>query len=201
VTVRENPLAALVLKQLTGAEPLHYKDEPLPHTVLSFWRWSASNLAGNNLRGHFAEFLVASDIGTTDGCRVEWDGCDLRTPKGLKIEVKSAAYVQSWEQEKHSSISFNIRRSYYWNTDDGGRSEVEGRWSDAYVFCVLHHKDKKTLDPLNLDQWDFYVMPTEALDRECGNQKTISLNALLNLKPKKCAYGKIGATIERVCGR
>jgi hypothetical protein len=28
----------------------------------------------------------------------------------------------------------------------------------VYVFCHLKHKDQHTIDPLKLEQWDFYVL-------------------------------------------
>ncbi|MEC4572858.1 hypothetical protein [Streptomyces virginiae] len=38
------------------------------------------------------------------------------------------------------------------------------RRSDVYVFCLLEHLDKPTLDPLDLSQWAFHVLPTRVLD-------------------------------------
>ncbi|WP_156153452.1 hypothetical protein [Domibacillus robiginosus] len=40
--------------------------------------------------------------------RIEWNAFDLVTPTGIKVEVKSAAYVRSWQQVKNSAISFRI---------------------------------------------------------------------------------------------
>ncbi len=82
----------------TGDEPLHIDGQPLAANVLSFWQWSASDLISNTMRGRLAEYLVACALGVADGVRVEWDAYDLRTPSGIKVEVKSAAYVQSWRQ-------------------------------------------------------------------------------------------------------
>jgi len=42
-----------------------------------------------------AEYLVATVLGLNQGVRNEWDAYDLETEAGLKIEVKSAAYIQS----------------------------------------------------------------------------------------------------------
>ncbi len=41
--------------------------------------------------------------------RAEWDAVDLTTPDGIRIEVKSAAYIQSWHQVRESTISFRVR--------------------------------------------------------------------------------------------
>ena len=63
-----------------------------------FWEWSASDLMSNATRGILAEFLVAAAIGQSGGVRSEWDAYDLQTTSGLKLEVKSSAYLQSWRQ-------------------------------------------------------------------------------------------------------
>lgn len=62
------------------------------------------------------------------------------------------------------------------------------RRSDVYVFCLLHHQDKQTLDPLYLDQWTFYVLPTQVLDERCQIQKTITLSSLERLSPLKTDF-------------
>jgi hypothetical protein len=40
-----------------GSEPFTRRGLPTGHTVLDFWRWSASELMGNTMRGLVAEFL------------------------------------------------------------------------------------------------------------------------------------------------
>lgn len=65
-----------------------------------------------------------------------------------------------------------------------------------FVFCVLAHKDKATVDPLNLDQWDFYVLSTNRLNAEVGEQKTITLGSLLRRNPAKAVFTDLRARIE-----
>ncbi|MDM8523410.1 hypothetical protein QUF80_08570 [Desulfococcaceae bacterium HSG8] len=36
---------------------------------------------------------------------------DLETHDGIKIEIKSAAYVQSWHQKDYSKITFRIPKT------------------------------------------------------------------------------------------
>src|SRR5688500_15401261 len=99
-------LPALVVRPLTGAEPFHADGRSLGFDVLGFWRWSSSDLAGNAMRGVLAEYLVAQALGLPTDVRMEWDACDLRMSDGTRVEVKSAAYLQSWSQRTHSAISF-----------------------------------------------------------------------------------------------
>jgi hypothetical protein len=67
-------------------------------TLKDFWSWSMSDLRANTTRSLLAEFLVARAVGATERPRVEWDSCDVRTPDGLRLEVKAGAYLQAWEQ-------------------------------------------------------------------------------------------------------
>jgi len=191
----KHELPALEVKQLTGDEFFHHQKNNLPINILAFWRWSASNLAGNNLRGHLAEYLVASDFGRTQDTRIEWDSCDLRINSNIRVEVKSSAFLQSWQQKKLSSISFNIAPTFGWDSRSGNSSTECLRGSDVYIFCLLAHKEKTTLDPTNLDQWEFFVLPTSELDNKLGTQKTLSLSGLLKLAPINCKYGQIAKTV------
>ena len=55
-----------------------------------------------------AEFIVATALGIpTDGVREGWAAWDLTTPGGVRVEVKTAAYLQSWAQKELSKISFS----------------------------------------------------------------------------------------------
>ncbi|SFE16042.1 hypothetical protein SAMN04487819_108261 [Actinopolyspora alba] len=48
------------------------------------------------------------------------------------------------------------------------------------MFCLLHHKGKVTVNPLDLDQWTFFVVPTAKLNDAVGNQSKIGPGALRN---------------------
>jgi len=185
----------------TGKEKFHLDGNPLPHDLLSFWQWSASDLIGNTIRGILAEYIVASAVGKAGGSRIEWDAYDIETNEGIKIEVKSGAYIQSWSQKKLSSIQFGIRPTKRWDSKTNSYSTVLSRQSDVYVFCVLQHKVQKTIDPLNMDQWRFYVLPTETLNQTVGGQKTISLGRLKELNPVTATYGELSAAINQAVDR
>lgn len=192
-------MAGMRIERRTGGERFVYQGEVLPHlSLIDFWQWSGSDLVSNAMRGVLAEYIVACDLGAADGVRTEWDAYDLRTKSDIKVEVKSAAYCQSWQQTKLSNICFGIAPTLGWDANTEIRATESVRQADVYVFCVLHHRDKATLDPLNLDQWDFYVLPARVLNEHCLIQKTITLSSLLRLNPKKVAYGEIGAGIDEV---
>lgn len=179
----------------TGVEPFHNCGVPVGRNLLDFWRWSSSDLVGNALRGILAEFIVSSALNLSQESRVEWEAFDLITPNGLKLEVKSAAYLQSWSQNAPSKIRFGIAPTHAWDEAANCHSRDIRRQADVYVFCLLHHQDKTTVDPLDMTQWTFYVLPASALNKSCPAQQSIGLVGLLRLKPLECAYKELADAI------
>lgn len=165
-----------------GQEQLTYNQKPLGFSLLDFWRWSVWDILSNATRGRFAEFIVATatNIERTQ-LRDEWSAYDLETPDGIKIEIKSAAYVQSWFQRTLSKISFSIKAAHYWDNLTNKHSDIKKRHADIYVFCLLHHDNKQTIDPLNMNHWEFYVMATKELNDYTRSQHSITLKSLQRL--------------------
>lgn len=193
-----NSLGPIDVHLKSGAEPLHSDGQPLPQTLLQFWQWSSSDLLSNALRGVLAEYLVATALGSEQSPRREWDAYDLVTTEGIKVEVKSAAYLQSWSQQDYSAIQFSIKPSLGWNAVDNTYSPQSKRQADVYVFCVLKHKDKTTVDPLNVSQWDFYILPTRVLTESLAQQSTLSFSRLNKLNPAKTDYASIPDVIQQI---
>lgn len=182
--------------QKTGAEPFHNGDFLLKRTLLDFWRWSASDLVSNAMRGVLAEYIVACALDLPQTTRVEWDAFDLKTLDGLKIEIKSAAYLQSWDQKALSRITFGIQPTRAWESATNVYATKMKRQADVYVFCLLHHQDKATVDPLDMNQWTFYILPTSVLDERFPVQKSIALASLLKLNPLQCAYQELARSVN-----
>lgn len=177
-------LARLVASRKTGSEPLRRGATPLGVTLLDFWRWSVSDLVDNTQRGVLAEFIVATAIGApVDGVRESWATYDLTTPEGIKVEVKSAAYLQAWAQRRPSTIQFVIPKRQGWDGQTGRVDPEAKRHADVYVFAVLAHHDKDTLEPMDVAQWEFYVLPTSVLERRERSQHSITLASLRRLTP------------------
>ena len=189
-------LEAIQSSKKTGQESFIFEGKKTNHNVLSFWQWSNSDLLGNSLRGILAEYIVASAIGVLQKPREEWEAYDLVSLEGLKIEIKSSSYLQSWEQNKFSKILFGIKPTVTWQNDGTKRSGLK-RQADLYVFCVLSHKDKDTVNPLDLSQWDFYLLKTAILNEFSLTQKTITLPSLLKLKPLIVKYAGLKQAITK----
>lgn len=189
------PYPSLIVQPLTGAEPFHTGNEDLGFDLASFWRWSASDLASNVWRGVLAEFLVARALGMAAGVRVEWDACDVRTKEGIRVGVKSAAYLQSWHQRTMSAISFDIGMKRGWDAETNTYAPAPCRGADVYVFALLAHQDKATLDPLDVDQWRFYVVPVRVIDATFGSQKRIALSSLKRVAATSVNFGALETAI------
>lgn len=148
-----------------------------------------------------AEYIVAKALGTLATKRVEWDMYDLRVD-GFGVEVKSAAYVQSWGT-RPSTISFGIGPTMGWDASTDTYAASAGRCADVYVFCLLKGEDREHINPLNVAQWTFYVLPTSVLNRQVLEQRTIRLGPLIALEPRQCAYDElkdaihVAATVNR----
>src|SRR5262245_11093546 len=129
-----------------------------------FLDWAFHDLLTNTTRGVLAEYIVATALGICDTKRVEWDQYDLNID-GVAVEVKSAAYVQAWEQARISQIAFGIRTAKGWDARANTISDSAKRSADVYVFCLLEGEDREHIDPLDVAQWTFYVLATSELDR------------------------------------
>ena len=176
------------------------KGQPTSFSVLDFWVWMASDVLNNTLRGTIAEYIVSQAMEACTPVRVEWNTVDITTPKGIKIEVKSSAYLQSWHQNRPSEISFGIAKTYPWDWETNQYGETQVRSADVYVFCVLAHLDGQTVNPLELTQWEFYILPTSTLDSSLGNQKTVSLSRLKKLGTAALGYDQIRNAVLKAYG-
>lgn len=182
------------MSKLDGQEHFTFKNIDTDISVNDFWSWAYSDLLNNTYRGVLAEFLVCSALDLTDGIRRDWMPYDILSPAGLRIEVKSAAYLQSWDEEYHEHILFDIAPKLSW-TPESSYGPERKRNSDIYVFCLYTAltKDGPILD-LNL--WEFYVLPTTVLNDKVPEQKSIGLSSLSKLNPVRCDYSALREAIE-----
>lgn len=191
-TIKTNPLPP--------ASPFQSAGQTLDFSIVDFWSWSQSDLVENRNRGILAEFLVMKALGIQRSTRLEWDDVDLVTENGIRIEVKSAAYIQSWKQTRYSTISFDISPKRKLLPDNNYTNE-KFRPADVYIFCLLHHKDQATINPMNLDQWTFYLVPTKVLEEKLKDQKKLSLSTLLHLRLQSVDFENLQEQFAKAIGR
>ena len=191
------------MQKLTGSEEFTLNGSGTGITVSDLWSWAYSDLLNNTSRGVAAEFLVYASLYTflpppDQKMRVDWTPYDLTSPSGRKIEVKSAAYLQSWDDNYHEHISFDIAPKRAWDPDNGYSPNAK-RNCDLYVFC-LYKALSKDVSPLDLDQWEFYVLPTAILNAKIPTQKRIGLRSLLTLNPIVTDYAGLRDAVESIKG-
>lgn len=184
-------LNKIVVIPKSGEEQFSLNGKRQDFKLSEFWSWSQSDLLNNTLRGVLAEFIVKKALSIDSQVKIEWNAYDLETKEGIKLEIKSSAYLQSWKQDQFSKISFDISPTNGWDAKTNTYSNIVKRQSDYYIFCLLHHQEKETVNPLALEQWTFYILKTSILDEKKKEQKRISLGSLLKLSPKTCNFDEL----------
>ena len=193
--MNENKYPRIKAERKTGSERI----KGLPGATISeFWQWAYSNVMDNAERGVFAEWLVAKALNAAKTTRTEWDKYDILTPSGIRVEVKTSGYIQSWEQNKLSEIIFSVPQTQGWDSVTNTYDSERKRQADIYVFCVHKHKEQETVDPLDLEQWAFYVIDTNTLNNEIGEQKSLSLKKLKDLGAECAVYDSLNETVARL---
>jgi hypothetical protein len=105
-----------------------------------------------------------------------------------KIEVKSTSYLQNWKRSPNSRGKFDIKattadfpvdssvppgpdREYYTDPDIKRRADV-------YVLCSYPEEETTLVNPLNVADWEFYVLSTRELEHHFSSQDTVSLSRI-----------------------
>jgi hypothetical protein len=168
-----------LLPPLDGDEEIHGTGKQLK----DFWRWAYSDLLTNTLRPLIAEYLVKLATHARATRRVEWAPYDVLTPEGIKIEVKSSGFCQSWiSPNKPSAVTFS-RLFGQPLSEDGGTilgTTPEVR-ADVFVFAVQMCKDRRAYNALDLTQWRFWVLPGSLIRRR--GYDSIRLSVVESLAP------------------
>ena len=73
-------------------------------------------------------------------------------------------------------LPIRLGKTLEWIPEKNDFGTERKRQSDVYVFCLLSQQVKADINPLDLEQWEFYVVPTAVLDKELGDAQSISLS-------------------------
>lgn len=147
-------------------------------SIQDFWAWAYSDLLQNTTRGVLAEYLVALLLDIDKTPRNPWDAYDLILKDGTTIEVKAMSRLQGWVQTQLSSPRVVLGPTRAWDPLTG-KMELEPTFNaDIYVFCYFHAESHTSADPMNLDQWLFYVLSKDKLIEALNNRKSIALKDL-----------------------
>lgn len=166
----------------------------------NYWAWAYSDFLSNTNRAVFWEFLIAEALWISHIKRVEWDNVDLRYG-WKKLEVKTSAYLQSWEQKWLSKIQFDIApRKKSWDSTTNVVSASRWREADIYIFCLLEIIDKEIAIPeniLDMKNWWFYIASARSLDVYFPTQKSISLSKLSTIA-ERIDFHSLKSTIDSI---
>jgi hypothetical protein len=174
----------------TGDEPFQGMDA----TVRDFWAWATSDLRDDTTRGILAEFIVAKALRVpTEIPRISWSNFDLTTPSDVTVEVKSSAYLQSWEQKKLSQPQFGGLSARTWDAETGFGPEPEVR-AQVFVFALQTCKDPEKYNALDVGQWEFYVDSGEAI-RKRGS-RSVSLPTLDRFAKGPLKYSELARAVQ-----
>ncbi|MEE0235275.1 MAG: hypothetical protein UD961_03840 [Bacteroidales bacterium] len=175
--------------------------QPLGISMLDFWKYQYSNIY--DMQEYIAEFLVGKALGLNEPCnRDGWTLWDIDY-RGKRIEIKETSYYHSW-QEKIAQGRISQQRSFgitpaYTKYKDS--TTVLERQNDIYVFCLNTGNNEEESNPLEISNWEFYVVPTAVINANCTPaQKSISLGKVRKLAPMT-RYSDLKNVIDSICDR
>ena len=69
-----------------------------------------------------------------------------------------------------------------------------------FFFCLLAEMAKESLNPLDLEQWEFYVLATKQIDQDFGDRQSVSLK---QVKDRTSCHpvDKLSAAVSQLLNR
>jgi len=183
----------------SGAEPFRCRGRALGLTLLDFWKWSESDLLNALTRARLAEFIVAAALDAhAVGPRDEHSSLELVTPDGVEVRVKSSSFLKSFHQRDLSKVVFipQVRTT----RSDAGNGQHSPYRAQVYVFALLDHVERATVDPLDLGQWRFFVPPTSKLEALVAEQRAVTVPTLDALAAGSVSYEDLRAAVRKAAG-
>jgi len=168
-------------------------------TVSEFWQWAYSDLMQNVDRAVLAEYIVATLLGVDNKLRIPWIAYDLKLPNGKTVEVKTMALLQAWYQKELSIPKVVIKPTRKWDPQTNIMEDTPKFHSDLYVICFFTADNHDTADPLDLAQWEFYVLPKKRIKNFWKKRKSISLDFLRDESVKPVTAFELGDEIMKLC--
>lgn len=199
-------------KRMSGDEEFTLNGVSQEFKLIDFWRFQFPNIY--DLQSKIAEFLVAKALGQRDAHNIDyWTLYDIeyqddeKYQKPLRIEVKETSYYHPWSGDnvysEHRSFGITKANSSYQAETEHPGEEHENKYerqNDIYVFCLNTGTTRADSYPLELANWEFYVIPTFIINEKCGDNKSITLNRVRKLAP--CVgYAELKDTIVEVASK
>jgi len=183
-------------QQLGGDEEFTLGGKNIGLTILDYWRFAHSDIY--NDEDNIMEFIVANALGLKEPHNVgHWTLFDILY-RGTRIEVKQTQYWHPWNPDDSCSTSqrtYDIKKANS-DYDDPKHPNRYERQNDIYIFCLNTGKTKEASWPLNMDIWEFYIVPTSVINSECGDQKSVSLSRVQTFS-KAYRYNEIQTVVDQ----
>lgn len=180
---------------LSGDEKFSYNGVETDMNMLDYWKWHYSEIY--DLQDTIAEYIVARALGKTEADNKNyWTLFDILY-RDYKIEVKETSYYHAWqtdEEPKSKSRNFGITKAY--SEYQNNTSELK-RQSDIYVFCLNTGYTRAESNPLKLENWEFYIVPTTKINELCGDAKSISLSRVRKIT-EMVKYSQIREVVDDI---
>lgn len=177
------------IEKKSGIEVFKYNNNYLPYTLKDFWSFQYSNLISSKVRDDISKFIVAKALNITDRKFEYFDGHDLTSKEGIPIEVRSASYITPLGENPSKEIEFNIYKN-------GDTKKIYGF---IYIFCLLSHRSKEGLDPLDINQWEFYVTTKSNLEKILNGNEKITLKKLILNNAIESEYENLYKDVIKLC--
>mgnify|MGYP007065997626 CR=1 FL=1 len=89
-------------KQRTGDELIVFDNMPIGKSLSDYWRWNASDLLNNTLRGSYCEFIVSAALGVDlSGTNDDWTPYDISFPYNWYVMASPAIKCASRSRVAH----------------------------------------------------------------------------------------------------
>lgn len=166
-------------------------------SLLDFWKWAFADLCDDDIKGIFAEWMVATllDLPILGKRRISWADNDLVLPSGLGIEVKASSLWQSWKLVNPDGTPKQIPPAAVLSPAQVRFSGLQARTSvgvaprdvapvfksDYYVFCMQTETDPTRWNAWDLSQWRFFLFSRYEL-QTAGIGRSISLAKLMEMQ-------------------
>lgn len=139
----------------------------------TFLELAYSDLTNPLIRGRLAEFIVARALNLPMEAQQFMDKYDILY-RATRIEIKYSAFITpkntDYGVEKLQSPKFDICPHLAWSDKRSWELSAYERHSDIYIFCLLNEKSLQKLNPLQLEQWTFFVAKTYDINNVCDRR-------------------------------
>ncbi|MCI6189593.1 MAG: hypothetical protein MR691_06560 [Clostridium sp.] len=177
------------IEKKSGREVFRYNNRSLSYNLKNFWSFQYSNLISSKIRDNISKFIVAKALNITDRKFEYFDGHDLTSKEGIPIDVRSASYITSLGEEPFKEIEFKIYKN----------GDIKKLYGFIYVFCLLSHRTKEGLDPLDINQWEFYITTRSNLEKILNGDEKITLKKLILNDAIESEYENLYKDVINLC--